>query len=158
MKKSVFTLVIVVLLVAGLLFTALHGIGSAIQPVQKGVVLGLDLVGGSEITYEAMVPENYDESNLAEDMQVARAMLQDRLNKLGYTEASCYISGERRLVVEIPSVENPEQAVQQLGATAVVNFVDADGKIWLTGSDIEDAEYEFSPVTPASTSRTFVWI
>lgn len=156
MKKSVFTLVIVVLLVAGLLFTALHGIGSAIQPVQKGVVLGLDLVGGSEITYEAMVPENYDESNLAEDMQVARAMLQDRLNKLGYTEASCYISGERRLVVEIPSVENPEQAVQQLGATAVVNFVDADGKIWLTGSDIEDAEYEFSPIDNSGFNKPHV--
>ena len=80
MKKSVFTLVLVVLVVAGLVFMALCGAGTVIQPVSKGVVLGLDLVGGSEITYEAVIPTDYDDSKLAEDMDVARAMLQDRLN------------------------------------------------------------------------------
>ncbi|MBO4420149.1 MAG: protein translocase subunit SecD [Oscillospiraceae bacterium] len=192
MKKSVITLVIVVLVVAGLLFTALHGIsytkttpvegstnetatgesatGEAstdkaavkkekvyiIEPVSEGVVLGLDLVGGSEITYEAVIPEDFDESNLSDGMEVARTMLQQRLDSLGYTEASCYISGERRLVVEIPSVEDPEKAVRDLGATAVVNFVDADGTVWLTGSDIDDAEYEYSPTDSTGINRPHV--
>ena len=179
MKKSIITLVIVVLVVAGLLFTALHGISytktttdtgvdatdpaatkqekvDIIQSVSDGVVLGLDLVGGSEITYEAVIPADYDESKLAEDMDVARAMLQDRLNKLGYTEASCYVSGERRLVVEIPSVENPEQAVEQLGATAVVSFKDADETVWLTGSDIVSASYEFSQTDNTGLSKPHV--
>lgn len=158
MKKSVITLVIVVLVVAGLLFSAIHGIyfenaktdeatgepsvDYVIEPVSKGVVLGLDLVGGSEITYEAVIPADYDEAELPEGMEVARTMLQQRLDSLGYTEASCYVSGERRLVVEIPSVEDPESAVQQLGRTAVVSFVDADGTVWLTGAEIADAEYE----------------
>ena len=137
MKKSIITLVVVCLVVAGLLFTALHGISytktttdtsmadsdqsatkkekvDIIQSVEDGVVLGLDLVGGSEITYEAMVPETMETEELAENMEVARTMLQQRLDALGYTEASCYISGERRLVVEIPSVEDPEKAVQDL--------------------------------------------
>ena len=156
MKKSVFTLVIVVLVVGALFFAALHGIGSFIQPVSKGVVLGLDLVGGSEITYEAVIPADYDESNLPEGMEIARTMMQQRLDTLGYTEASCYISGERRLVVEIPSVEDPEKAVQQLGATAVVSFVDADGKEWLTGSDISGAEYENSVTDSTGISRPHV--
>ena len=126
MKKSIITLVIVVLVVAGLFYIALQGIGSFVQPVDRGVVLGLDLVGGSEITYEAVIPAGFDESGLADGMEVARTMMQQRLDALGYTEASCFISGERRLVVEIPSVEDPEKAVKELGATAVVNFVDAD--------------------------------
>ena len=179
MKKSVITLVIVVLVVAGLLFTALHGISytktttdtsmaatdpaatkeekvDVIQSVSDGVVLGLDLVGGSEITYEAVIPAGFDESNLAESMEVARTMLQQRLDSLGYTEASCYISGERRLVVEIPDVKDPTNAVQQLGRTAVVSFVDADGTVWLTGSDIKDAEYENSPTDSTGISRPHV--
>ncbi|MBQ6160643.1 MAG: protein translocase subunit SecD [Oscillospiraceae bacterium] len=156
MKKSILTLVIVVLVVGALLFAALHGIGDFIQPVSKGVVLGLDLVGGSEITYEAKVPDTLDTTELEAGMEVARTMMQQRLDALGYTEATCYISGERRLVVEIPSVEDPEKAVQQLGATAVVNFVDADGKIWLSGTEIEGAEYEFSPIDSTGISKHHV--
>ena len=146
MKKSIIILVIVLLVTAGLFFAALHGIGNFIQPVSKGVVLGLDLVGGSEITYEAQIPEEMSASDLAEGMSVAKTMLQQRLDSQGYTEASCYLSGDRRIVVEIPSVDDPEKAVHDLGATAVVNFTDADGKVWLTGSDINGASYENSPV------------
>ena len=156
MKKSIFTLILVILVVGVLFFAALHGFGSVVPPVSQGVVLGLDLVGGSEITYEAQIPADFDESELSEGMEVARTMMQQRLDALGYTEASCYISGERRLVVEIPSVEDPEKAVHDLGATAVVSFVDADGKVWLTGSEIKDAEYENSPTDSTGISRPHV--
>ena len=145
MKKAIITLVIVVLIVGALFFAALHGIGDVVQPVDQGVVLGLDLVGGSEITYEAVIPEDFEMGKLPEGMEIARTMMQQRLDALGYTEASCYISGERRLVVEIPAVEDPEKAVHDLGATAVVELVDADGKVWLSGADIEDASYSNEP-------------
>ena len=156
MKKSVITLVIVVLVVGALFFAALHGIGDVIQPTSEGVILGLDLVGGSEITYEAVIPDDADESSLSEGMEIARTMMQQRLDALGYTEAACYISGERRLVVEIPSVEDPEKAVRDLGRTAVVTFVDADGKTWLSGSEINDAAYENSPTDSTGISRPHV--
>ena len=156
MKKSIITLVLVLLVVGALFFAAFQGIGSFLQPVSQGVVLGLDLVGGSEITYEAAIPEDFDAAQLSEGMEIARTMMQQRLDALGYTEANCYISGERRLVVEIPSVEDPEKAVQELGATAVVNFVDADGTVWLTGSEIKDAEYENSPTDATGINRPHV--
>ena len=146
MKKSIITLVIVLLVIAVLVYLPLFGIGSAIQPVSEGVVLGLDLVGGSEITYEAVVPDGTSATELSEGMDAAKTMLQQRLDSLGYTEASAYLSGERRIVVDIPAVDDPEQAVQQLGATAVVNFVDHDGKIWLTGTDFKEASFEYSVV------------
>ena len=156
MKKSIITLVLVVLIVGGLIFTALFGIGKLVQPVKNGVVLGLDLVGGSEITYEAAVPDGMSDSDLAANMNIAKTMIQQRLDSQGYTEASVYISGDRRLVVEIPSVDNPEEAVKKLGATAEVRFQDADGKAWIVGSDVEGAEYEYSAVDNTGISRPHV--
>ena len=144
MKKSVITLVIILALTAGLLFTAFNGIGSVIPRTQDGIVLGLDLVGGSEITYEAQVTG--DTADVPEGMKSAITMLRQRLDALGYTEANAYQSGERQIVVEIPSISDPEEAVQKLGSTAVVTFTDADGKEWITGTDIDEAKYEFSAV------------
>ena len=154
--KSAILFVIVLLIVAGMVAVALFGIPGVVQPVTKGVVLGLDLAGGSEITYEAIIPEEISDSELKSGMEVARTMLQQRLDFLGYTEAQAYISGERRLVVEFPDVEDPEKAVQQLGRTAVVNFVDSDGKIWLTGKDIEKAEYSYGQVDMSGLSEHHV--
>ena len=146
MKKSIITLVIVVLVIACLVYTALCGIGTVVQPTKDGVVLGLDQGGGSEITYEAVIPEGTSAEAVETGMEAAKTMLQQRLDSLGYTEASAYLSGANRIVVEIPAVDDPEEAVQRLGTTAVVNFVDADGKVWLTGADIEDATFEYSAV------------
>ena len=140
MKKSVITLVIILALTAALLFAALNGIGSIIPRTQDGIVLGLDLVGGSEITYEAQVTDST--GDLSEGMKSAIAMLRQRLDALGYTEANAYQAGERQIVVEIPSISDPEDAVQKLGSTAVVTFEDADGKQWITGSDLDKAYYE----------------
>ena len=156
MKKGIIQFLIVILVVGALVYAALCGVGGVIKPVREGVVLGLDLVGGSEITYEAVVPEKLSASELQSGMEVARTMLQQRLDFLGYTEASAYISGERRLVVEFPSVNDPEAAVQKLGATAVVNFVDADGKVWLSGSEIDRASYENSPIDDSGVMRPHV--
>ena len=142
MRKSVITLVIILALTALLLVAALNGIGSIIPRTQDGIVLGLDLVGGSEITYEAQVTDGT--GDLAEGMNSAIAMLRQRLDALGYTEANAYQAGDRQIVVEIPSITDPEEAVQKLGATAVVTFEDADGKEWITGTDIDKAYYEYS--------------
>ena len=143
MKKSVITLLIILALTAALLFAAFNGIGSIIPRTQDGIVLGLDLVGGSEITYEAQVTDT--SGDLSEGMNSAIAMLRQRLDALGYTEANAYQAGDRQIVVEIPSISDPEDAVQKLGSTAVVTFEDADGKQWITGSDLDKAYYEYGP-------------
>ena len=144
MKRSVFTLLIVVALTAALIFAAICGIGTVVPSVQNGIVLGLDLVGGSEITYEAVVPEGTSAEDLANGMNSAIAMLRQRLDALGYTEANAYLAGDRQVVVEIPAVSDPEEAVQKLGSTAVVTFEDADNTEWITGTDIAKAYYEYS--------------
>lgn len=150
MKKSVITVVIVFALLALLLVTALCGLNlgfAQIQPIQDGIVLGLDLVGGSEITYEAQIPAGMSREDVENGLEVAQSMLRQRLNGLGYTEASVYLASGDRIVVEIPAVEDPEQAVQQLGKTAVVTFQDADGNVVLGGGDIKSATYSHGEVS-----------
>ena len=130
MKKSVVTVLVMVLLIALFVYTAFCGIGSVVPSTQDGVVLGLDLVGGSEITYEAVIPDGTGANAISDGLKSATTMLRQRLDVLGYTEANVYQSGERQIVVEIPNVDDPEQAVSQLGTTA----------------DIASAKYQYSAV------------
>ena len=123
MKRSVLTIGAVIILIALFLFSSFFGLsigGLEVQPLEEGITLGLDLVGGSEITYEAIVPEGMTAEELAAGMETAQTMLRQRLNTLGYTEANVYLYGSNRIVLEIPNVEDPEEAVQMLGTTAII--------------------------------------
>ncbi len=155
MKKSVLSIVIIIAVIALMASTAVNGLdlGYFIVPsLQDGVVLGLDLVGGSEITYDAVIPAGTSSEDIATGMESAQTMLRQRLNNLGYTEANVYLAGESRVVVEIPNVDDPEEAVQQLGTTAVIEFQDADGNVLLDGNMIQSAEAAYGPIDSSGMS------
>lgn len=159
MKKTIFTIGLVLLVTVLLFVTALQGIsiGSFKVPsVSEGISLGLDLVGGSEIVYEAEIPEGMEQADIAAGMETAQTMLRQRLNSLGFTEANVYLSGDRRIAVEIPNVEDPEQAVQMLGSTALIQFLDCNGKVILEGDDIASATAAYGPVDNTGVSRYYV--
>ena len=156
MKKSIITVVVIVLLIGLFAYTALFGLGSVVPSTSDGVVLGLDLVGGSEITYEAQVTDETSQTEIADGIKSAMGMLRQRLDVLGYTEANVYQSGDQQIVVEIPNVDDPEEAVNQLGSTAIVEFLDADGTVWLSGSDIASASYQYSAVDQTGVAQHHV--
>lgn len=129
MKKSILTYVIIVALVVLLAFTAVFGLDmgfAEIPSLNDGVTLGLDLVGGSEITYQAIIPEGADETVVSDGVNAAVTMLRQRLDSLGYSEATVLRQGDDMIVVDIPAVSNPEDAAAQIGTTAVVEFRSAD--------------------------------
>ncbi len=146
MKKSVISFIAVMLVIVLLGYFAAAGLTvagrtiiPAVNDTSHGIRLGLDLVGGSRIVYEAELPEGYDQGRLAEDMQTAQSMIRQRLTNKGFTEATVSLTGDNRITVEIPQITNPEEAVQTLGTTAQLLFMDLDGKEWLTGTDIKRA-------------------
>ena len=148
MKKCILSIGIVVLIIALLLFGVFFGFNLGIiniEPLQDGISLGLDLVGGSEITYEAVVPDGITDSELRQSMEAVQTMLRQRLNSMGYTEASVVLAGDRGVNVSIPNVSNPEQALQMLGSTAVIEFRDYTGQAIITGEDIESATAAYMP-------------
>ena len=72
-------------------------------------------------------------------MNSVQKVIRQRLTDKGFTEATVSLSGENRVTVEIPQITNPEEAVQTLGTTAQLTFLDADGKVAFSGSDIKKA-------------------
>ena len=148
MKKVILRIGAVVIFIALLLFAVFYGLNLGlvhIEALQDGITLGLDLVGGSEITYEAVVPDEMDAAELRQAMDSVQTMLRERLNSLGYTEATIVLSGDRSVTVSIPNVSNPEQAVQMLGTTAVISFEKYTGEAIITGEDIESATAAYLP-------------
>lgn len=159
MKRTVITISTIVLLTALLLFTAFNGlsIGSfSIPSMKDGIFLGLDLVGGSEIVYEAQVPDGVSDEEVKEGMDTAQAMLRQRLNNLDYTEANVYLSDKNRVTVEIPNVTDPEEAVQMIGTTALIQFTDPEGNVILEGADVTDATARFGPTTENGPNEYYV--
>lgn len=162
MKKSIASFIAVMLVIVLLGLAVVMGFsvgGTTVIPSifgADGIRRGLDLVGGSSITYEANLPEGYDETKLAADMAVVQQMLRSRLDAQGYTEANVTLQGDRRVTVEIPSIKNPEAAVQTLGKTAQLKFVNADGVEIMSGADVKEAHARFGPLDNSAVNVNYV--
>jgi preprotein translocase subunit SecD len=156
LKKSILSFVAVLVVIALLCCTAIFGL--TIGPVhianvldeENGIRRGLDLVGGSSITFEAQLPDGYDTANLQSDMDSVQAMMTKRLDSLGYTEATVELVGDNRITVDIPSISDPQEAVDVLGATAQLQFLNADDEVILSGSDIKSASAEYGKISQTS--------
>lgn len=100
MKKSrgVITLIITVLLIAGLGFITVCGIDSAHRGSARNIKRGLDLAGGVSITYQV----KGDTQPSAEDMSDTVYKLQKRVEQENYsTESQVYQEGSDRINIEI---------------------------------------------------------
>lgn len=86
--------------------------------------LGLDLVGGLRVLLQADIPaDSFSMDELAETANnVSR-----RVNALGLTEATVQVQGRDRILVELPGVRDPEQAIAVIQQTALLEFVDFGG-------------------------------
>ncbi len=117
------------------------------QPVKT--YLGLDLVGGIQVLLEADLPESTQIDQ--EQMKTARQIVENRVNGLGVAEAVVQVAGDRRIVVELPGVDDPEQAVQTIKGTALLEFVDVGAAPPPDGTVIQTdfTQSESSPIDPA---------
>ncbi len=98
--------------------------GLHLGPIQLDarVVQGLDLQGGLRVLLEADLPENVEVTG--EQIQTARDIIENRVNGLGVTEPVVQVAGSRRILVELPGIENPEQAIATIRETGLLEFVD----------------------------------
>ncbi len=98
----------------------------------KGIKQGLDLVGGSTILFE---PDVEDLSKVTpEEIDIAESIIRTRLDAKGYSEATISRQGDTGLRVEIPNIEDPQEAIKLIGATAKLEFIDANGSVIMDGS------------------------
>src|SRR3954451_21992976 len=80
--------------------------------------LGLDLRGGTTVTLTARTPNG--NAPAKEDLELARQIIEQRVNGLGVAEAEVVTEGDSNIVISVPG-DNGEQP-RQLGATAQLRF------------------------------------
>ena len=96
-------------------------------------VLGLDLQGGMQVLLE--VPEGFEVT--AEDLNVAKQILENRSNGLGVSEVVFQVAGTRRIVGEFPGITNTQEIVDVLKTTGQLEFVDLGDTYLQPGTEVK---------------------
>ncbi|MFD7245819.1 protein translocase subunit SecD [Streptomyces massasporeus] len=82
--------------------------------------LGLDLRGGTQIVLETRSTPTTDADSAATDRTLE--VLRGRIDALGVAEPTLVRSGDHRIIVELPGVQDPKKAAAVLGRTAQLTF------------------------------------
>lgn len=158
MKNSVSSFVLMLLCVVLVVVAAVYGVAPLGLPSafdDDAISKGLDLVGGSSVTYIAEPDENAEDFDMAQALETVDTMLRKRLDTLGYTEATLARVGNDRIRVEIPGIDNPEEAVQKLGSTAKLEFKDSAGNVILEGKDVKKAVASYGQISDTSLASEY---
>ena len=88
---------------------------------EKSFVLGLDLLGGVHLLYEADLSkiESVDRANAIEGV---RDVIERRVNFFGVSEPVVQVSGDNRLIVELAGISDVNQAIKMIGETPFLEF------------------------------------
>jgi len=111
--------------------------------------LGLDLRGGTQIVLETRDSATTRADRDATDRTVE--VLRHRVDALGVSEPTLVRSGERRIIVELPDVQDPTEAAKVIGRTAQLTFHPVAG---VAATPTADAEATPAEAAPSSEART----
>ena len=99
--------------------------------------LGLDLKGGVHVVLEA------DESATTvtnETIAGVVSIIERRINALGVSEPLIQRQGGSRVIVELPGIHDQQQAIDTVGATALLEFNDPQGNTAIDGSYLRNVQ------------------
>jgi len=158
----------------------LNGATPVLQRPALHVNLGLDLQGGSHIVLQAAPTPQTPISNDA--MDGVLRIIRNRVDQLGVAEPAITRQGRDRVLVELPGIQNPQRAIEIIGKTALLEFVDTGSqslpqgaewrgtgtvvlpdrstlrvpkKVILTGADLADAQVTFDQFGRPQVGFTF---
>jgi preprotein translocase subunit SecD len=118
------------------------------------IVQGLDLQGGLRVLLEADLPADAEVSS--EQMDTSREIIENRVNGLGVTEPVVQVAGSRRILVELPGIGNPEEAVATIKETGLLEFVEmgylTNEEIQILQGQIIETDFETSQIGSDETS------
>ncbi len=124
--------------------------------------LGLDLQGGSHLVYEANMTNIPDDQKQAA-ISATKDNINRRINSLGVSEPIIQTSqsgSSYRLIVELPGIKDVQSALNTIGQTAELNFVEVVSTspgtpelfkpTDLTGKDLKNASVQFNGANQSS--------
>lgn len=133
MGKSVIKFLAIIAVIAIVIYAGIAGLQFSDRfqifgvKNDNGVTQGLDLKGGSVIVFEADATDPSEQ-----DMDTVVQTIRKRLDLQGYTEATVELQGSKKVRVELPDVQNTDEAVKTLGSTAQLVFAEEEHKTPMT--------------------------
>lgn len=94
----------------------------ASHPVREG----LDLQGGLQVVLQAqpVAGQTLDQ----ETLEGTRQTLERRINALGVSEPLIQTRGDNQIIVELPGIDDPEEAIDIMQQTALLEIIDPQGQ------------------------------
>jgi len=92
-----------------------------VLPIQNKIKLGLDLQGGVRVLLELQTSKEVPQITRQIQTEVQQ-VYEARINALGVAEPQISPSGANRMLVEMPAVKNPDEAILALKDVAKLDF------------------------------------
>lgn len=83
--------------------------------------LGLDLQGGSHLTYQANF-KDIPNKDKGEALNGIRDVIERRVNSFGVSEPLVAVSGSDKIVIELPGIKDINEAIKEIGETPQLEF------------------------------------
>jgi protein-export membrane protein SecD len=96
---------------------------------------GLDLQGGLQVLLEVDMPA--DQKLESGSLDIAAQIIANRVNALGVVEPLVQTQGERRIIVELPGIQDPDLAIATIKQTGLLEFVDAGDQFLEPGTIVQ---------------------
>jgi preprotein translocase subunit SecD len=97
-----------------------------------------------------------DPDATADEIATAARVIEQRVNALGVGETVVQQAGNNRIIVELPGVANPEQAIETLRGTGRLEFIDSQGQYLAEGTIVRTSSSPNPPQLAESGTVTDV--
>jgi preprotein translocase subunit SecD len=97
-----------------------------------------------------------DPDATADEIATAARVIEQRVNALGVGETVVQQAGNNRIIVELPGVANPEQAIETLRGTGRLEFIDSQGQYLAEGTIVRTSSSPNPPQLAESDTVTDV--
>lgn len=161
-RRKYYWLILILPLLALALLLDLNTKIKITNPITKSTIvdknidlkLGLDLRGGLQTLMEADLPATTAVS--ADDLNVAKQIMENRSNALGVSEVIMQVAPPRRIVAEFPGITNPQEVIASLQQTGMLEFIDL-GDTRLPAGTIVTTDFGNSGISSITSSGQTVY-
>ena len=91
-------------------------------PLDQKITQGLDIKGGVSVIMTADKPDGSAVTD--DDMESAVAIVTNRVNSLGASEATVQRQGTNQILIQIPGATDAQEVIDTIGTTGTLEFVD----------------------------------
>lgn len=152
MRTNKHIYILVLLLIAGIVMTAVLGINAG--PIQikgmKDIRFGIDIRGGVEAVFE---PADLDRIPTDKELESARIIMETRMDAQNILDREITVDKNTgHIIIRFPwkSGEtdfNPQKAISELGETARLTFRDPQGNILVEGKNVKESMVQLDKKT-----------